>query len=63
LLGVNLQPEYEKNENVVFHNQVPGSSISASNIMDETFMDGNTTDTDLASFLQRPVKIKEITWA
>jgi hypothetical protein len=62
LLGSNLQPEYEKNENVVFHNQIPGSSISAADISDATFMDGHTTDTDLASFLQRPVIIDTFTW-
>jgi len=62
LVGTQLQPEYEKNQNVVFHNQVPGTSISAPDITDHTFMDGNTTDTDLGSFLKRPVKIAEYTW-
>jgi hypothetical protein len=62
LLGSHLQPEYEKNENVIFHNQVPGTSITAPDITDETFMDGKMLDTDLSTFLQRPVKIGEISW-
>jgi hypothetical protein len=63
LTGASLQPEYEKNENVVFHNQVPGTSLSYAPLMDETFMDGHTTDTDLACFLQRPVKIASYSWS
>lgn len=59
---VTQEDNTEKTQTTIFHNSVPGPSLVAPTITDSTFVDGQTLDTDIAKYLERPVLISSFTW-